>query len=115
MITAPTGSQQFCSRATPGLARIPGVKFSYQLLPMGGRYTASSQPSLRLLQASREGWPKGTISLDATLTVGQNIGHNSLQGLATRISTGVTSGPTQLFCERLAQDIQASYWPAHLS
>jgi len=47
------------------------------------------------------GMAKGTMSLDATLTIAQNIGHNSQQGLATNRSTGVTSGPTQLFASAL--------------
>ena len=55
MITAPTGSQQFCSRATPGLAGFR-KKFSYQLLPMGGATPpALSHRSGCSRQAARDG------------------------------------------------------------
>ena len=80
----------------------------------GWRYTCQFSAIAQAALDKPRGMAKGTLSLDATLTVAQNIGHNSLESLATRISTGVASGPTQLFASALLK-IQASHWPGHSS
>ena len=100
MITTPNGSQQFCSCATPGLAG-----FREKSASSCCRWVALHRQFSAIAQAA-PGKPRGMakrhdIADAATITVAQNIGQDSLEGFATHISTGVTSGPTQLFASAL--------------
>jgi hypothetical protein len=113
MITAPTGSQQFCSRTTPGLAEFR-KEFSYQLLPMGGATPGVlSHRSGCSRQAAMDG-QKARIarrhSHSRTKYWTQLAGKSCYQHIYR-----CSFRPNATVCERLAQDIQASHWPRHLS
>jgi hypothetical protein len=113
MITAPIGSQQLCSRATRGLAG-SRKKFSYLLLGMvGATPPVLSHRSGSSRQAARDGQRHD---------IARRQSHSR-----TKYWTQLPAGscyqpiyrcnfrPNATFCERLAQDIQASHWPGHSS
>jgi hypothetical protein len=78
-------------------------------------HSADSQWPLRGPQRS---WPTSFCPVRQdrhTRTNAQILGHNSLETLATPASTGVASGPSQLFADALPRSDWASRWPARLS